>query len=100
MELMLSIVGALGLAILGALLGAQANGSARSIARWIVRLRVRRLPESLRERYQEEWAAVIEDVQGPLLKITTALGLLVGVGAVVREHTGRKLAAQKSTERA
>src|SRR5260221_12175735 len=48
-----------------------------SVVRRIMKLAVRRLPEKLRERFQEEWQSHINDVPGNIGKIVVALGFPV-----------------------
>jgi hypothetical protein len=91
-ELVIAIVGF----ILAALVGEQAIASAPAIARWIVQRAVLRLPEGMRERYSEERLRVVEDVPGPLLKLWSAVGVLISTGALIRHRAGKELVAESS----
>jgi hypothetical protein len=89
----LSVVGA----VVVALLVEQAKASAPSLASWVARLAASRLPIELRSSHAEEWAAVLEDLQGPLLKLATAIGFHFAIGGIMSEHLAgqKRIAAHK-----
>jgi hypothetical protein len=62
--------------LLGAVI-AELRDCAPWLAEHLLRRAVRRLPEPDRERYGEEWAAVLNDVPGKLMKLAKAMGFLI-----------------------
>lgn len=73
MELIFAIVGA----VLLHLISSEAYEHAPRLARLLLRLAVKRMPESLRDRYREEWFAHLEDCPGHLSKIMHAVNCLL-----------------------
>jgi RNA polymerase sigma factor (sigma-70 family) len=89
MELITIIGGAVG-AIIAAiamdLIRDQAKASTPRIAEWLRGRAVKRLPEELRERLDEEWAALLNDTVGPLAKLWCCVGLLISTLRIKAEQ--------------
>jgi hypothetical protein len=55
------------------------------LARRIIRRAVRRIPEEHRVRYEEEWAAELEAVEGKLSKLFLACGVVLSARSIGKE---------------
>ena len=79
MDLTLIALGALATVILAAS-GNQAAHEFRAWAPWIIERLIRcavvRLPETARERYEEEWSSHVSELPGDIGKLIAALGFL------------------------
>jgi hypothetical protein len=53
---------------------AELRDCAPSLAAWLLQRAVKRLPEPHRERFREEWDAILNEVPGKLTKIATTIG--------------------------
>jgi hypothetical protein len=94
-ELIFYVIGGLA-AVIGAvaldLIRDQAKASTPRIAEWLRRRAVKRLPESLRERLDEEWAALLNETAGPLAKLGRAIGFLFSTHVIVDAEVNENLA--------
>ncbi len=63
-------------AVLGRLTSDEFKAWTPKITRWVLAYAVSRLPEQLRDRYQEEWASHLADVPGDLGKLVEAAGFV------------------------
>ena len=74
----------------------QAKASTPRIAEWLLKRAVGRLPELLRERLNEEWAAMLDETAGPLAKLWCAFGFLISALRVQPLPQPEPKAADKS----
>lgn len=73
----LTFLGAVVVSAAGQIVADEAKASMPHLAQWVLRGAIRALPQRLRERYAEEWAADLGDIPGPISKVTWALGFFV-----------------------
>jgi hypothetical protein len=83
-----TVIGAILIGVIINLISDETQGIVPKLAHWLLDLAVARLPERLRARYDEEWAAVLNDTRGPLTKVWCASGFLISTRAIIRETAG------------
>jgi hypothetical protein len=98
---MISVVGAIGLLVAAIVLAVARALVAEEIRGWqphlrqaLLRRACRRLPDGHRERYQEEWGAMLADCSDrPLTALKNAISLLVHARVIARELRPQAVAA-------
>jgi DNA-binding CsgD family transcriptional regulator len=82
--------------IVGSLVAAELYCWAPHIARKFIEQAVQRLPESEKERFQEEWLAHLDECPGSLAKLWHSLGCFQGATAIAA--TAPRVAAASSSK--
>src|SRR6478752_4699593 len=73
---LMTVLGTIGVAVIGGLLKAEAEAWAPRAAFHLARISANLAPTNDRERLNEEWAAYLIDVPGPLTKIGASFGFM------------------------
>jgi hypothetical protein len=85
----MGVIGTVITGILVAVLAEDLGAWLRWLTDRLLRRAVGRLPEAVRDRYHEEWAADLEDTPGALAKLVVALGLCRASSMIRRDQSCR-----------